>query len=131
MTYVFCAKCGKEINYQDKWEKSETGNIFCTECTGNEPVAHNEIPSERWFWYEKICEKCLELAKEKNKLYGNLAIKELGEKGIFVRVWDKVNRLKSIVWDGKEDTQDERLKDTLMDLINYAVFMLLLQEGKW
>jgi len=127
-----CVKCGKEIPInKEHWRNPETGEVFCVLCARNEPVVYDEVPTERWLRFEQICKECLDLAKSKDNLYGNLPIKELGIKGLFVRMWDKVNRLKSIVWEGKEDTPDEKLKDTLMDLINYSIYMILVKESKW
>jgi hypothetical protein len=110
----------------------------CTDCyekwkNGNHSWVNNgfSVPPEKWFWFEKICKECQQLAEEKNNLYGGLAISTLGGKGLFVRIWDKVNRLKSLIWEEKDDTPDEKVKDTLMDLINYAVFTILVKEGKW
>lgn len=85
----------------------------------------------KWERFNEIHKECFELAKEKDRLYGGLAIGVLGEKGVFVRIWDKVNRLKSLIWEGKEDTPDEKIIDTLKDLINYATFAILVREEKF
>jgi len=85
---------------------------------------------DKWERFQEIHRECLELAKEKDRLYGDLAIGALGGKGVFVRIWDKANRLKSLIWDGKEETSDEKVVDTLRDLINYATFAILVYEER-
>jgi hypothetical protein len=53
----------------------------------------------------------------------------LGLKGIFVHVLTKVQRLKQLVWHNTEQqVKDESVRDTLIDLLNYAVISLYLLE---
>jgi len=72
------------------------------------------------------------LAKSKNHDYGADNIGALGAKGCYVRIWDKVSRLKTLLWDeNRPAIPDEKIIDTLEDLANYAVITLLLLEDKW
>ena len=53
--------------------------------------------------------------------------REWGSKGVLVRIGDKVNRMNSLF---KRDAQvlDEKLEDTVDDLINYALYLRILLE---
>ena len=75
------------------------------------------------------------LMKDRNASYGDENISHLGPKGVYVRISDKTNRLKHIVWDGgpfvPSYANNETLKDTFMDLAGYAIIGYLLAEGGW
>ncbi|MGM8137644.1 DUF1599 domain-containing protein [Enterococcus italicus] len=67
--------------------------------------------------------------KAKNADYGNSFDKSLDEFGIvasLVRMTDKLNRAKQL--SHKEARVDESMRDTLMDLANYAVMTVLWME---
>nr|DAI79273.1 MAG TPA: Nucleotide modification associated domain 1 [Caudoviricetes sp.] len=77
---------------------------------------------------EKIeieCEKVAKLLKEKNKKYGNSFKKTVDEFGyacIVIRLFDKLNRIKTLLIDKeKDDMEDESIEDTLTDLAGYAI----------
>ena len=68
----------------------------------------------------------------KHKDYGPDNIKALGEPGIFVRCWDKINRLKSLVWEGnKAKVEEESVEDTWRDLRVYGYIAQIVREGEW
>jgi hypothetical protein len=80
---------------------------------------------------DKICEEIKNLLIEKNKRYGKTNISEFGEQGVTIRINDKVERLKNIVMNKVEETDDERLEDTYKDLAGYAIIGLMVHRGKW
>ena len=82
--------------------------------------------------YEAVFKEAKELSIRKNNAYGKSNISALGVRGVFVRMWDKVNRLKTLIWDktGKDDV-NESVRDTLIDLINYAVYGVMLIDKTW
>jgi len=45
------------------------------------------------------------------------------EQGFLVRMTDKLSRLITYVQNGKFEVEDEGLKDTVIDLINYSVLL--------
>ena len=45
-----------------------------------------------------------------------------------VRLWDKVNRLKNLVW-GNSRPKNESVEDTLTDVAGYAIIALMLRKG--
>jgi hypothetical protein len=89
--------------------------------------------------YDKIIKECKEIAEEKNMLYGDESLKLFNGLGIFIRVFDKTSRLKNIydirVMNDKYDVgvinnNSETVEDTLIDLINYAIYLLMIERKK-
>lgn len=74
-----------------------------------------------------------ELTSKKNHDYAtqNEALanfKEFGSVGVLVRISDKFKRLKNKMWDKQDFIVDESLHDTMIDLANYAVIMMIITE---
>ena len=79
---------------------------------------------------EKVQQEGLELFKKKNKDYGD-AFKTFGPIGVIVRIGDKIQRLASVTDNGINLVTSEGLRDTLIDLHNYAAMaIMLMDEGK-
>ena len=72
----------------------------------------------------------LELFKKKNQDYGD-AFAEYGMVGVLVRMGDKIKRLQSISNNKIALVDDEKMRDTLIYLHNYAAMaIMLLDENK-
>lgn len=71
----------------------------------------------------KIQDECLEVFKKKNADYGD-AFAKYGTIGVIVRIGDKISRL-STISKNKIEVKDESLRDTLLDLHNYAAMALM------
>ena len=69
----------------------------------------------------------LELFRKKNQDYGD-AFATYGTVGVLVRIGDKIQRLQSITNKGITLVEDERLRDTLIDLHNYAGMAVMLMD---
>jgi len=71
-----------------------------------------------------------ELFEKKNKDYGD-SFANYGPVGVLVRMGDKIQRLQSITKNKVVLVKDEKIRDTLIDLHNYAAMaiMLLDEEG--
>lgn len=84
-------------------------------------------------YMKKIFNEAIELAKRKNKDYtgdkiDNIALTGAG--GISVRLIDKVARLYNLTHtEGKPNFESTR--DTMVDIINYACFGIMIEEGSW
>ena len=78
---------------------------------------------------EKTQQECLELFRKKNQDYGD-AFAKFGVIGILMRIEDKIQRSLSITKNGVRLVNDESLKDTLMDLHNYAAMGVMLLDEK-
>ena len=87
--------------------------------------------------FQKITADMYKTHIEKNNCYGSGNIAELGMKGTFCRIHDKVSRLKQLVWKADENAiksakgMNESVEDTLLDLANYAVIALIQSRNKW
>ena len=72
----------------------------------------------------------LELFKRKNADYGD-AFANYGSVGVIVRMGDKIQRLVSVTNKGVNLVNTESLRDTLIDLHNYAAMaIMLIDENK-
>ena len=79
-----------------------------------------------------ILAEAFALCKRKQASYGPGNIHYLGERGVFVRLFDKVQRLKRLVWENRENPlDDETVEDTWMDILNYAAIALMVHRGLW
>jgi hypothetical protein len=72
-----------------------------------------------------IQENALELFKRKNHDYGD-AFAKYGLIGVLMRIEDKIQRSISITRNQITLVDDESIKDTLLDLHNYAAMALML-----
>lgn len=79
-----------------------------------------------------LLQALFEVFKKKQASYGPGNIAGFGEKGCLIRAYDKMQRLKRLTWDNVLDPlQDETIDDTLLDLADYALIMLLVRHGHW
>jgi len=76
---------------------------------------------------EKVQKELKEMFEKKNKDYGD-AFAAYGPVGVVVRIGDKVQRLASISKTQVTLVKDESLRDTLMDLANYASMAVMLLD---
>lgn len=74
---------------------------------------------------KQVQHEALELFIKKNIDYGD-AFAKYGVIGVLMRIEDKIQRSISITKNGVNLIQDEALKDTLLDLHNYAAMALML-----
>lgn len=75
----------------------------------------------------QICCELNDLYKQKNHDYGNsfaILRKELPN-SILVRIYDKYQRLKTLLTGAEQKVKDESIEDTLMDLANYCIMELV------
>ena len=71
--------------------------------------------------------EALELFRRKNADYGD-AFAKYGIVGVLMRIEDKLQRSMSITKNGVNLVNDERIRDTLIDLHNYAAMALMLLD---
>lgn len=82
--------------------------------------------------FKEITDEMYELYKAKNTDYGSSVsdtYKDFGLVAFLVRIQDKINRLKTL---NKQDAkvQDEKIRDTLIDLANYSILAIIEMEGE-
>lgn len=77
--------------------------------------------------HKAICEELNKIYKDKNHDYGDSfgeTYKKLGIISAVTRLTDKINRLQNLCTK-EQKVKDESIKDTLMDLANYAIMTLI------
>ena len=74
--------------------------------------------------FKQIQEEGLELFTKKNKDYGD-GFTKYGTIGVIVRIGDKIERLTSVTKNKINLSHDESIRDTLIDLHNYAAMALM------
>ena len=76
---------------------------------------------------QKVQSDALTLFQNKNKDYGD-AFANYGTIGVLVRLSDKISRAVSISKSSVTLVNDESLRDTLIDLHNYAAMAIMLMD---
>ena len=76
---------------------------------------------------ETVQKEGLELFKRKNADYGD-SFANYGPVGVIVRMGDKIQRLSSVSKNGVVLVNNESLRDTLIDLHNYAAMAIMLMD---
>ena len=76
---------------------------------------------------KKIQSDALELFTKKNIDYGD-AFAKFGVIGVLMRIEDKIQRSLSISKNGISLVDDEKIRDTLIDLHNYAAMAIMLLD---
>jgi len=77
----------------------------------------------------KVQDEALNLFTRKNADYGD-AFARYGTVGVLIRLEDKIQRCISISRNGINLVDDEKLRDTLIDLHNYAAMGIMLLDEK-
>jgi len=85
------------------------------------------MSSNRIEQMKKVHNEALELFKKKNTDYGD-AFATYGAIGVLVRMSDKINRAISIDKNKVSLIDDEKLRDTLIDLHNYSAMAIMLLD---
>ena len=74
-----------------------------------------------------IAKEIAELVEKKDKDYNSAfskTLKEYGNVAYFLRIDDKLNRLKNLMLNSTNAEVDESVEDTLKDIIGYTLLML-------
>jgi len=81
--------------------------------------------------HEELCEFMNTLYIEKNKKYGDsftMAIDRYGKVAMILRLYDKFNRAERLILGFENGSTDESLTDTLIDLANYSLMIVMYLE---
>lgn len=82
--------------------------------------------------HAQICDELNDLYERKNKDYGDAFHKSFIEEGMAmsrIRLGDKLNRFKTLTRNpDNQAVQDESVRDTLIDLANYAIMTIIEME---
>ena len=77
--------------------------------------------------YKTVQNEAIALFKKKNQDYGD-SFANYGPIGVIVRMGDKINRLSSITKSSVTLVKTESIRDTLIDLHNYAAMAIMLMD---
>ena len=114
---------------QDVLNNQKKNKIENDNETDNEKQ-YDIVCSNRTKQLKDVQREALELFEKKNTDYGD-AFATYGTVGVIVRLGDKINRLSSITKNSVHLVEDEKIRDTLIDLHNYAAMaVMLLDENK-
>lgn len=82
--------------------------------------------------HRKICEELTELYRKKNHDYGDsfhLSYAKWGLPMAAIRLEDKLNRFETLI-KAEREVKDESIRDTLIDLANYAIMTVMELDRK-
>jgi hypothetical protein len=88
----------------------------------NEPSSSSRVEQMK-----AVQSDALKLFAKKNADYGD-AFAEFGVIGVLMRIEDKIKRSLSITKNGVNLVKDESIRDTLLDLHNYAAMAIMLLD---
>ena len=98
------------------------------------PEMTDEFKRIMFTQYELFCKKQANYGPD-NISVGSKLETEVERKvsltGLWFRMNDKINRLKQLVVLGKDDTVNEAIEDTFMDLSVYGIISQIVKNGKW
>lgn len=116
----------------------------CSFCTAKpKPINHkvgkqkqeeleNKLEDLTWDFYD-ISDELLQIMVAKHSDYGpNNILRSPGSPvyGLSVRLHDKIERLNNLV-SKNQDPKNESIRDTFVDIANYAIIGLLVLDGNW
>lgn len=88
----------------------------------------DNLTIEKSTLHAQICQELNELYKRKNHDYGDSFHQTWLEEGFAmsrIRLSDKLNRFKKLSKGGDVQVDDESIRDTLIDLANYAIMTVM------
>lgn len=88
----------------------------------------NNTLENRWL---ELSVDIFELFRVKNAKYTPDNISQIGVNGVVFMMTNKFSRLRNLLLNGVAPTADETVKDTLMDIVNYSLILMMLLEGSW
>ncbi len=148
--YSDCPMVGLGKMHDSKHEDPRTieeYNEAYDRIMGNEahrPGTTRMNQADLFAFHEKFCADALALTKKKNNDYAGSSgtqpfanfelAEEMGicstEQGFLVRLTDKMQRVATFVHDGVLQVEDESVRDTLIDIVNYTVLLAAYIEDK-
>ena len=88
----------------------------------------DELCTDEVVQFANEAKQCVELYSRKNHDYGNSFEQSLNEEGLAasrIRMGDKWNRFKQLSKGAQAQVNDESLRDTLIDMANYAIMTVM------
>ena len=83
--------------------------------------------------HKNICDSLNKIYEKKNHDYGDSFHQTFMEEGMAmprIRLGDKLSRFKTLTLANEQHVKDESIRDTLLDLANYAIMTVLELDGQ-
>jgi len=109
-----------ESDYNDSDYTNDPNPDYTNGCNDNIDTRIKQL--------DAVQSEARSLFRKKNTDYGD-AFATYGTVGILVRLGDKIHRLQSITSNGINLVEDEKIRDTLLDLHNYAAMGIMLLDN--
>ena len=77
----------------------------------------------------EVASQIAETVISKQHDYGHDNILAFRERGLVVRLWDKIARLKNLLWVNNEKPKHESIEDTFTDIAGYDIIGLMLKNN--
>jgi hypothetical protein len=109
--------------------RSVSGDDFNKAIADKVDFAHAEFVANVW----DVLDSAGNLLLKKHKDYGptNISLSPGGPlNGLRVRMWDKTARINHLI-DNGATPENESLRDSFIDLLNYSAIALMVLDGKW
>lgn len=131
---VVCSVCGEELHATTNENKHF---CFCPNCgatmkdSGSDVtfrIGRRSMMNEKVARHKALCEELNDLYARKNHDYGDsfhLSYEEEGLAMARIRLGDKLSRFKTLSRLDKQEVTDESIRDTLIDLANYALMTIM------
>ena len=110
------------------WGKSRISAINAAKEYMELPTSMYKPMTTNPITHEFICDELYETYKKKNADYGDSFAQSLDKHGLIaaiVRMDDKMNRVINLYKADEQLVEDESIRDTLMDLANYAIMSVM------
>src|SRR5699024_957274 len=95
-------------------------------------MSEEESKTDKYARHKEFTDYMHKTYVSKNRVYGNSferTHKEIGKRASLGRIADKFYRLQNIILNDEQHVEDETVKDTLIDMANYAImFAMELEE---
>lgn len=94
-------------------------------------AAYGKLAPSKLERHKGICDEINDLYRKKNHDYGDSFHQTFLEEGFAmsrIRLNDKLSRFKTLSRKGTQEVSDESLRDTLIDLANYAIMTIVEME---
>jgi hypothetical protein len=128
----FCVTCQQWVFGEHVHPYSYPNDYKWTITTDTTSISVPEEPSFDQAVHD-LASRLADMVIQKQRDYGTGNILDAPggpEKGIVVRLWDKISRLKNLVYGGKKP-QNETIDDTYKDIAGYCLVALMVREGKF
>ena len=98
------------------------------------PKTTDEFKRLQKLQYELFCEKQMDYGPSNISVGTDLATEadvKLSLTGLWFRMNDKIQRLKTLLMGNKDTAVDEPLEDAYLDVSNYGIMATIVKNGKW